>query len=240
MSKLLIGTSGWSHDGWATDFYPEGTGKSNYLSYYVSQFNSVEANAPFYRLPSEETITSWRNEASEEFLFSVKGHRRITHYNKLKKVKEPLYEYLSRIRQLEESLQTVFWQFPPNFCKNIERLEQFVQLLPDDQQFAFEFRHESWLCSDIYELLQDHNYPIVWQSSSDFPDDCIPTADSIYIRFHGLTGYRYSYKKSDLEPWASVVKRHLDEGKDAQVYFNNAGGNAAASAQMFRAMLNQD
>jgi len=237
MPDLLVGTSGWSHDGWAKDFYPKQVSKSDYLSYYVQQFNSVEANAPFYGLPSQNTVNNWKRQASKGFQFSVKGHRRITHYNKLKEVKEPLYEYLSRIRQLEESLHTVFWQFPPNFSRNVERLEQFIDLLPEDQQFAFEFRHESWLDRSVYDLLKAHNYPIVWQSSGDFPDDCTHTADSIYVRFHGLTGYRYNYKKSDLEPWAEIIERHLAAEREAQVYFNNAGGNAAESARMFRAML---
>jgi uncharacterized protein YecE (DUF72 family) len=75
------------------------------------------------------------------------------------------------------------------------------------------------------------------QSSGKFPDDCTPTADFIYTRFHGLTGYEYTYKKSDLEPWAEIIQEHLNEGKSAHVYFNNTGGNAAESAVMMRSLL---
>ncbi|MDZ7682358.1 MAG: DUF72 domain-containing protein [Fodinibius sp.] len=135
MPNIFIGTSGWSYDGWAADFYPEGTSKSEYLSYYVQQFNSVEVNATFYNLPTLETIKRWRAQAPDNFQYSVKGHRRITHYNKLNEVREPLYEYLSHIRQLQDALRTVFWQFPPNFGKDLPRLEQFIELLPEDQQF---------------------------------------------------------------------------------------------------------
>lgn len=237
MPDLLIGTSGWSYKNWG-DFYPEDVSQKDYLEYYTRQFNSVEVNATYYNLPSENTINIWRETAADNFRFSVKGHRRITHYNKMKDIDEPLNQFLSRIRLLGDTLKTVFWQFPPSFKKNIERLQRFLKKLPNDQQFAFEFRHISWLDEEVYDLLADKNAAIVWQSSGKFPDDCTPTADFIYIRFHGLTGYKYSYKRSDLEPWGEILQNQLDEGRDAQLYFNNPGGNAVESAQMMRKLLN--
>lgn len=236
MSDLWIGTSGWSYKGWS-NFYPADVSQKDYLEYYIKQFNSVEVNATYYNLPTENAVNNWKKTADDNFHFSVKGHRRITHYNKMKDIDEPLNQYLSRVRRLGESLKTIFWQFPPNFKKNGERLESFLGKLPDDQKFAFEFRHTSWLDEEVYNLLSDKNAAIVWQSSGKFPNDCTPTADFIYIRFHGLTGYRYNYKKLDLEPWAEIVQKQLDEGRDAQVYFNNPGGNAVESAQMLREML---
>lgn len=236
MSDLWIGTSGWSYNNWS-DFYPKEVSSKDYLGYYIRQFNSVEVNATYYNLPSEKTVTKWRETAADNFQFSVKGHRRITHYNKMKDIDEPLAQYLSRLRLLGDSLKTVFWQFPPSFQKNTKRLDSFLKKLPDDQQFAFEFRHTSWLDQEIYDLLQNKNAAIVWQSSASFPDDCRPSADFIYIRFHGLTGYKYSYRESDLKPWAKIVQHQLEEGRDAQIYFNNPGGNAVESAQMLRELL---
>ena len=87
-------------------------------------------------------------------------------------------------------------------------------------------------------MLSEKDAAIVWQSSGKFPNDCTPTTDYIYIRFHGLTGYRYSYNKSDLESWAEIVQNQLKEGRDAQIYFNNPGGNAVDSAIMMRKLLN--
>lgn len=237
MPDLLIGTSGWSYKNWS-DFYPKDGSQKDYLEYYTGRFNSVEVNATYYNLPSENTVNNWREKAADDFYFSVKGHRRITHYNKMKDIDEPLNQFLSRILLLGDTLKTVFWQFPPSFTKNAQRLESFLRKLPDDQQFAFEFRHISWLDEEIYELLSEKDAAIVWQSSGKFPNDCTPTTDYIYIRFHGLTGYRYSYKKSDLEPWAEIVQNQLNEGRDAQIYFNNPGGNAIESAQKMRKLLN--
>ncbi len=237
MSELFLGTSGWSYDSWIGDFYPDGTRKSEMLEYYVDNFDSVEVNATFYRLPFENMVKGWRNKAPQGFTYSVKGNRRITHYNKLQDIDEYLDRFLSRIRGLGLSLKTIFWQFPPSFEKDTERLKNFLEKLPREQQFAFEFRHVSWLDEEVYSLLRDSNSAIVWQSSGKFPDDCTPTADFIYTRFHGLTGYKYSYKKSDLEPWAEIIQKHIDEGRDAHIYFNNAGGNAAENAEMIEGMI---
>lgn len=236
--ELYIGTSGWSYDDWVGDFYPEGTSKSDFLSYYIDHFNSVEVNASFYNIPYENVVKGWRNKAPDDFKFSVKGHRRITHYNRMKDIEEPLERFLDRVNQLGDPLKTIFWQFPPSFKKDTERLKSFLDQLPENQKFAFEFRHTSWLDEEVYELLRYENAAIVWQSSGKFPDDCTPTANFIYIRFHGLTDYKYSYRSSDLEPWAEIIQKHLDDGKDAHVYFNNTGGNAFESAQMLKEILN--
>lgn len=237
-SQLKIGTSGWSYDSWTGDFYPKGTSKSDMLEYYVQQFNSVEINATFYRLPFENMVKGWRNKAPDDFSYSVKGSRQITHYNKMKDIDEYLSKFLERIEGLEDALGTIFWQFPPSFKKNFDRLENFLGKLPDKHRYAFEFRHVSWLDDDVYELLGQNNCAIVWQSSAKMLDDCTPTADFIYIRFHGLQGgYKYSYKKEDLAPWADIVQRHLEEGTEARIYFNNTGGNASESAHMMEELL---
>lgn len=237
MPELLIGTSGWSYKDWQQSFYPDEVSQKGQLAYYSSKYNTVEVNATYYEVPSVSVVEKWKKRTGNGFQFSVKGHRRITHYNKMKNVDEPLNEFLGRMRRLGNALKTVNWQFPPNFKKNTARLKQFLDFLPDDQQFAFEFRHVSWLDSEVYSLLSDKNAAIVWQSSGQFPDDCTPTADFIYVRFNGLTGYRYSYTKADLQPWAEIIQEQLDQGRDAQIYFNNPGGNAPESARMLGKLL---
>lgn len=237
-SKLYVGISGWSYDNWVGDFYPKGTGKSDMLEYYVKQFNSAEINATFYRLPFENMVKGWRSKATGDFSYSVKGGRQITHYNKLEDVEEYLSKFLERIGQMGEALGTIFWQFPPGFKKDLPRLQHFLELLSSDCRYAFEFRHVSWLDDEVYELLHENNSAIVWQSSGKMPDDCTPTTDFIYIRFHGLPGgYKYSYTREDLKPWAEIVQQHLDEGREARLYFNNTSGNAPESARMMEELL---
>lgn len=237
MPELLIGTSGWSYKNWENSFYPKDVSQKNNLSYYSSQFDTVEVNNTYYNIPAISTVEGWKKKVCDGFKFSLKGHRRITHYNKMKDVDEHLNKFLSRVRRLGDALKTVNWQFPPSFKKNTDRLKQFLDKLPDDQQFAFEFRHVSWLDEEVYRLLSDKNAAIIWQSAGEFPDDCTPTADFIYVRFRGLTGYRYCYTKSDLEPWADRIQEQLDQGRSVQIYFNNPGGNAPESARMLGNLL---
>lgn len=237
-TKLYIGTSGWSYDSWVGDFYPEETGKSDMLEYYIKQFNSAEINATFYRLPFENMVKGWRNKADDNFSYSVKGSRQITHYNKLEDIEKYLSRFLDRIGQLGDPLGSILWQFPPGFKKNISRLQNFMEQLPAEHDYAFEFRHISWLDDEVYELLATNDSAIVWQSSAGMPDDCTATTDFIYTRFHGLEGgYRYCYTREDLKPWADIFKRHLDEGREARIYFNNTGGNAPECARMMEELL---
>lgn len=240
MSKLRLGTSGWSYDSWVGNFYPEDTDKSDMLEHYVTRFNSVEINATFYRLPFENMVKGWRNKAPDDFSYSAKGARRITHYNKLEDIDNYLERFLERMQKLKPALETILWQFPPSFKKNTELLENFANKLPEDQRFAFEFRDTSWLDEQVYRLLSDTDNTIVWVSSSDMPDDCVATSDYIYTRFHGLEdGYTYAYSRSELEPWAEVIQQNMDKGKDAYVYFNNTGGHATECVEMMHKMLDQ-
>ncbi|MDZ7690077.1 MAG: DUF72 domain-containing protein [Balneolaceae bacterium] len=161
-------------------------------------------------MPYENMVKGWLKKAHDNFSYSVKGSRQITHYNKMQDVEEHLSKFLERIKKLEEALGTIFWQFPPRFKKNVARLEGFLDQLPDAFTYAFEFRHTSWLDDDVYDMLKQKNAAIVWQSSSMFPDDCTPTANFIYIRFYGLEGdYKYSYTPEDLRPWAKMVQKHM-------------------------------
>lgn len=237
-SHLYLGTSGWSYDNWIGDFYPDDIDKSDMLKYYARHFHTVEINASFYQLPFKNMVKGWKNKVPEDFTYAVKGSRKISHYHRLKNVEELLKRFLDRIKPLVEPVGAILWQFPPNFKKEMDRLKNFLKLLPDEYSYAFEFRHESWLNEEVYELLNKHGSALVWQSSADIPNECTATTDFIYIRFHGLEGsYGYSYTPDDLKSWGELIRQHLDEGRDAWVYFNNTGGNAPECARMMREML---
>ena len=86
MAMLRIGTSGWHYTHWVGPFYPADTEAKDFLPYYAARFDTVEVNSTFYGLPSEETVTTWRDRTPEEFVFACKASRYITH---LKKLKDP-------------------------------------------------------------------------------------------------------------------------------------------------------
>jgi hypothetical protein len=70
MNRIHIGTSGWVYKEWANDFY-QGVKPKEQFRYYASQFQTVEINATFYRLPNLPMVHGWREKAPPGFIFAV-------------------------------------------------------------------------------------------------------------------------------------------------------------------------
>ena len=151
-----IGTSGWHYDHWKGPFYPSGLREAALLEYYADRLGSAEINNSFYRLPEKKTLLRWREAVSEDFVFSVKASRYLTHMKKLKDPREPLERLLDRVSVLEDKLGPILFQLPPRWGSNPERLEGFLEILPEGQQYAFEFRDPSWFDEKNYELLRNY------------------------------------------------------------------------------------
>lgn len=239
MDQFYIGTSGWSYDDWIGEFYPEETEKTDMLNYYVEKFNSVEINATFYRLPFENMIKGWRNKAPERFQYAVKAPRQVTHYNKLEADPEYLNDFFKRIEGLDEFLGPILWQLPPSLEKDMERLKRFLEIIDTDKHHTIEFRNDSWLDEEVYQVLEDHDVVPVSISSDSMPAEFPNTGNFVYYRFHGLSDNNaYNYSKKELDNWADKCAEALDAGKQAYVYFNNtAAGDAPINAKLFREMV---
>src|SRR3954463_15015722 len=141
-----IGCSGWQYRHWRGNFYPADIPQREWLEYYARHFDTVEVNNSFYRLPEEGVFARWRARVPSRFLFAVKGSRFLTHMKKLKDPEEPVERLFSRAAELEKKLGPVLYQLPRQMPKNIERLERFLQVLPDPKHIkqTIEFRDPSW------------------------------------------------------------------------------------------------
>jgi uncharacterized protein YecE (DUF72 family) len=239
MDNLFIGTSGWSYDGWAGDFYPEEIDKVDMLDYYVDQFKSVEINATFYRLPFDNMVKGWSNKAPEGFQYSVKAPRQITHYDKLDADRDYLNDFYERIDGLDDHLGPILWQLPPSLEKDMNRLKSFLEIIDTNLSNAIEFRDETWLDDEVYSELESNGVVSVAISSDSMPASFQDTGNFIYYRFHGLgEGHNYNYSKKELDEWADRCAKALDEGKKAYVYFNNtSSGDAPMNAKVFSDMV---
>jgi uncharacterized protein YecE (DUF72 family) len=128
------------------------------LDWYSQRLSSVEVNTSFYQLPKVETLQNWRKSTPEEFIFSVKASRYITHMKKLMDPQDPLNNILDRVALLDEKLGPILFQLPPNWHFNPQRLSAFLKALPEHgYRFAFEFRDTSWFDSQVFDLLSEHN-----------------------------------------------------------------------------------
>lgn len=240
--KLYIGTSGWSYKAWAETFYPEELAQADRFHYYAERFPTVEINATFYRLPEVSTFQSWHDKSPKNFIYAIKGSRSVTHYKRLKPGARSFPLLLERIEVLREHLGPVLWQLPGSFHKDAKRLEAFLDKLPTNYRHALEFRHPSWLDSEIYELLSSHGTALVAVSSNVMPMDCTITADFTYIRFHGLAGgAAHDYTEAELKPWAKHLQECTSKRITAFVYFNNdVNTRAPANAVSLMKMAGAD
>ena len=232
MAELFIGTSGWCYAHWAGTFYPPEVPKARWLEYYHRHFATVELNSSFYGLPKETTFRKWRERVPEKFIFAVKANRYITHVKKLSEPAESVELFLSRARLLGDKLGPILFQTPASLKVRQDKLEQILRLRPEGLRFCFEFRHISWFCKEVYDLLSRYNGALCIADSPAFPRATGRTADFSYLRLHGSTIlYRSRYSPDELRIWAKRIRRILDEDADVYVYFDNdAGGYAVMNA----------
>lgn len=217
---VLVGTSGWFYNHWVERFYPPDIPKSAWFSFYARHFQTVEVNSSFYRMPTAERCMSWAGKAPENFVFSVKVFRGITHLKKLSGVEELLKNFFEAITPLKNKLGCILHQLPPSLKKDASLLEDYLSELPRHLLHTVEFRNRSWLDDAVMELLNKHRIAYCIISMPGFPNFREMTADFFYIRMHGSSElYSSCYTEAELSEWASYIKATgLDYG---YVYFNN-------------------
>ena len=142
---LYVGTSGFSYPSWRGGFYPAGARPSDFLRLHAERLPSVELNATFYRLPSEEQLRKWAAQTPPAFRFAVKMSRSISHGGRL----ERLATFSERVRVLGEKLGPILIQFPPTRPRDDGLLRLYLDSLDPRLEFAFEFRHPSWQVDDV-------------------------------------------------------------------------------------------
>ena len=139
--NLYVGTSGYSYKEWKGTFYPKDLPDKQMLRFYGEQFRSVEINNTFYRMPKASVLEAWAAEVSGKFKFVLKASQKITHFQRLKDVRDSV-EYLVTVASaLKERLGPLLFQLPPNLQKDVTRLREFLMLLPPRCRAALEFRH---------------------------------------------------------------------------------------------------
>ncbi|MBC7254418.1 MAG: DUF72 domain-containing protein [Actinobacteria bacterium] len=235
MADIRVGTSGWHYPHWRGVFYPRRLPARDWLEFYSRHFDTVEINNSFYRLPSRETFTAWREKVPDGFLFAVKASRFITHVKRLRDPHDALANFFHNMDGLEEKAGPVLFQLPPRWKADPERLRVFVRSLPSGRRYVFEFRDPSWFVPEVYGVLEEGGCALCAASSPVFPEARVETADFAFLRFHGgkvLYGSKYS--PEELEEWAAYARSLLEEGKDVYAYFNNdAHGYAVEDAHSF-------
>jgi uncharacterized protein YecE (DUF72 family) len=223
MSRLFAGTSGFSYPAWKPEFYPKDVPAKGFLAYYATRLNSVEVNYTFRQLPSGKTLEGWLTAVSgagvsSGFAFACKAHMRLTHIMKMKDAGSFTEVFLKALEPLRAArrLGPVLYQFPPTFKCDLQRLDEYLPLLPDDVRFAFEFRHASWMNEDVYGRLAKKNIALCLAESDKLEVPKVFTADFGYFRLH-----KGDYGEDARRAIAEQVRQLLAGGRDAYVYFKH-------------------
>ncbi|WP_200763666.1 DUF72 domain-containing protein [Nitrosophilus alvini] len=239
---VFIGTSGFYYEHWKGVFYPADLSKTKFFDYYIKKFDTLEINSTFYHMPKSKTIEHWIEKSPDNFVFSLKANRSITHYKKLKNCKNDLYAFLHLIKPMKAKLGAVLFQLPPSLKIDIDLLAAFLHILPVGYRFAFEFRNATWFEEEVYELLRRYNaaFCIYDFNKRESPKEI--TAEFVYIRLHGPDGpYRGCYSEESLLEWAGFIKNATNKGKKIFCYFDNDyEGNAPKNAKRLIELLNKD
>ena len=238
---IHVGCSGWVYRHWRGSFYPEGLPQKRWFERYAEEFDTVEINASFYRLPLASTFEGWREKAPPGFHYAVKVNRFITHMKKLLDCEAEVDRFIELARPLGEKLGPLLYQLPPSLHKNVERLETFLARLPHDIEQVVEFRHRSWYDEDVLALLDRHGVGFVCHDLKGLLSPRWASGRTAYVRFHGTSGrYHGRYSDETLLGWADWCLHQQREGRSVWCYFNNdIHGHAIEDARTLKSMVRQ-
>jgi len=240
VKAVRVGCSGWNYAHWRERVYPKGVPARRWLEYYATLFDTVEVNSTFYRLPRRNAVAAWVQETPDDFLFSVKSSRYLTHLKRLTDLGTGVERFYERIEPLVESpkLGPVLWQLPGNFRRDDSRLGAALEALPRGRH-CFEFRHPSWFCPEVYELLRRSGTALVIGDTPRRPFQAHElTADWTFVRFHhGHRGRNGNYSDRELDEWAQTIRRWR-RSVEVFAYFNNDwNAYAVENAKRLRRLL---
>ena len=236
--QFYSGTSGLNLPVPRSQYPDEFQGKSR-LEYYASLFNSIEVNSIFYKLPRISTIVNWYESVPEDFRFTFKVSKTITHVKDLKFTAKDVNDFMKMVDHVGEKKGCLLAQFPPSL--KIEKLDQLQTLLEtlgeaayhSHWKLAVEFRDPSWHEREVYELLDEYDAAMVIQ---DIPKSATPfndvKGDFVYLRFHGPEPrYRGDYSDDFLKKYAANINDWIKEKKTVFAYFNNTVSAAVKNLQ---------
>ena len=237
--KNFIGTSGFFYRHWKGIFYPEGLPQKKWLEFYANSFDTLELNSTFYHLPKENTVKAWVNRTPDNFVFSVKASKFITHTKRLRNVEESLQLFIQRAALFGNKLGVILFQLPPSMRKDMTLLKNFLSLLDKNGQYAIEFRDKGWLSDEIYDTLKEYNVAFCISDTPRYPYAEVVTANFSYIRLHGHTAlYASDYTKDQLTHYANLIKKWSKNNITSYVYFDNDfSGYAVKNALQLKKLL---
>ncbi len=252
---IYVGASGFQYDDWVGVYYPEDLPKKEWLSYYAQEFNTLEINYTYYRMPSAKSLFTMAKKVPDDFLFTVKATKEMTHGREGdEKVFKQFTEALMPLFEANK-FGGILAQFPNSFRDKPESrdyLRWFREQLRE-LPVVIEFRNKEWLKDETYELLRENHLGFCGVDEPYFPRVAQVTAPIAYVRFHGRNyqkwwkhdqayeRYDYTYKPEELEEWTPKIAEMNRQAETTFVFANNHyKGQGIDTARQMKLMLSAE
>lgn len=222
--SVYVGCAKWGRKDWVGNIYPPGTKEADFLSLYAKNFNSIELNATFYKIPSQKQAQEWSSKVGPDFLFSPKISNSISHIHRLKNTAERMEYFLKGISGFGQNLGPVFLMLHPGMGpKSLDTIEAFLQAIPKEVKVFVEMRHEGWYettasSEAVFQMLERNGVGAVITDVAG-RRDCLHmrlTTGEAFIRFVGNDLHPTDYTRVD--EWITRIKKWMDAGL-TRVYF---------------------
>ena len=253
---IRLGTSGFYYEDWVGPVYPENLPKWQWLHFYSQEFDTVELNVTYYRVPAAKTVAGWVERTPEDFLFSVKANKSLTH----ERTEPDFGTFRAGIEPLVRSgkLACVLAQFPFSFHPTPANID-YLRLLRtglSDVPTVIEFRDHAWVSEETFALLEalDFGYCAVDEPRLRglMPPVSRASGPVSYVRFHGRNAekwwkhehawerYDYTYSEDELEEWIPKIRDLDADDSLVLVYANNHfRGQSIDTIRKLRQMLDE-
>lgn len=203
-------------------FYPRGT--KDELTYYSRQFNSIELNATFYKMPDWQQVQTWKNKTPDDFKFFPKITDLITHYRRLINVEEPVQNYCNAVSNFEEKLGMAFMQLHDNFKpKDFDRLKNVLEFFPKEIPLGVEVRNEEWFSNE--EISNEFSNLLEKQKMANIIVDTAGRRDMLHMRltspvaFIRYVGANHASDAERLKDWVQRIKIWKKQGLQKLYFF---------------------
>ncbi|MGZ3883656.1 MAG: DUF72 domain-containing protein [Bacteroidia bacterium] len=217
--KFYIGCSGYYYPSWKNAFYPPKLPTAKWLEHYSSVFNTVELNGTFYRAPKIADLKKQHDRTPDDFKFSVKINKYITHNLRLKDSVDFISEFVQLAEEgLGNKLHKLLFQMPPSFHYTPENLGYILDNVPPGKRQVIEFRHQSWWDAEVFTALRKRKIIFCNVDYPGLQNKFVNTTSDFYLRLHGVPQlFKSFYSDEQLE----AFKASFPESDAYTVYFNN-------------------
>ena len=235
--NIFIGTSGWAYSSWKPDFYPQTVPAKKFLEYYATKLNSVEVNYTFRQLPTPSMLAGWMAVTDDDFRFSFKAPQNLTHIRRLKDCADGVAALAHALEPVAagKRMGVVLFQLPPNFKADPARLDAFMaDAKTSGLRIAFEFRHISWFCNDVYSVLRQHGAALCVAESEDLETPDVLTAPFACYRLR-----KSEYSSTQLNALADNLRKKSFDGEVFAYFKHEEQPTGALSAVATVGLLRQ-